>query len=200
MAAATSMAMVSKPEATEDLALVRQCLEGDGIAMQRLYNRHAGRIYALGLRLTGSPSDAEDVVQEAFVKAWKNLGRFRGDSAFGTWLFRIATNLCRDLHKRRRPDLLEDANDHSDEEAAPPGDTMARREISKGLSKLSDVQREVLVMHDMLEMEHQEIAAVLDLPLGTSKSHLHRARARMRRALAGMRPPDAIPHHQGATP
>ena len=178
-------------QATEDLALVQECLGGDSMAMQRLYRRHGDRLYALALRLTGTVSDAEEVVQETFLRAWRNLHRFRGESAFGTWLYRITTNLCRDHLKRHQRTGLRDAQPEAVSNIAdelPAGvDALARRRLEDALDKLTPRQREVLVLHDVMELDHPQIAEVLELPAATSKSHLHRARARLRRAFLSCR-------------
>jgi RNA polymerase sigma-70 factor (ECF subfamily) len=149
-----------------------------------LYQRYAGRIYAMALRITGSRADAEDVLQETFLRAWGAAATFRGDSSEGTWLCRIAINRSRDLLRRRPP--LRDA-----EPADPvaPGDPPANRELARALGRLPDGYREVLVMHDVLGMNHAEIAHVLEVDVGTSKSQLHKARARMRELLGGLAAP-----------
>jgi RNA polymerase sigma-70 factor, ECF subfamily len=164
----------------DDRALLERCRTGDERAMQQLYTRHAGRLYALARRMTGSRADAEDVVQETFLRAWRSLEGFRGDSSVGTWLYRIALNRCRDAFARRRPTLPEV------EGAAPPqaGDAMARRSLEAALGQLPEGYREVLVLHDVMELEHPEIAAILGVEVGTSKSQLHKARSKMRELLA----------------
>ncbi len=174
--------MVGRREAGEsnaDFELVRLCKQGDELAMQRLYERHHGRLFALAFRLTGNRTDAEDVVQDAFIKAWRALSGFRGQASFGTWIYRIAVNLCRDLTRRRRP-LAEEVQG----EVAPrASDGIARRRLEAALSRLSDGYREVLVLHDVMELRHPEIAEILGVDVGTSKSQLHKARVRMRRLL-----------------
>jgi len=120
------------------------------------------------------------VVQETFLRAWRSLEGFRGEAAVGTWLYRIALNRCRDAYARRRP------TEPEVEGAAPErgGDGIARRALAAALAALPEGYREVLVLHDVMELEHPEIAAVLGVEVGTSKSQLHKARARMRELLA----------------
>jgi len=144
-----------------------------------LYQRHCGKIYGLALRLSGSQADAEDVVQDTFMRAFRHLGKFRKDSSFGTWLYRIAVNRTRDLIKRRKPASPEL------EIATQPGqaDALMGRRLEKALGKLPAGYREVLVLHDVLGMRHAEIGPVLGIKAGTSKSQLHKARANMRQIL-----------------
>ncbi|MFH1811406.1 MAG: sigma-70 family RNA polymerase sigma factor [Pseudomonadota bacterium] len=161
----------------DEAGLILRCTSGDDDAMRQLYQRHAGRVVCLAQRLLGDRSEAEDVLQDCFLKAWRGLKQFRGESSLGTWLYRIATNLCRDRLRQRRPPLP------ADELSAPPppsSDVLARRQLERALGQLPEGYREVLVMHDVMELEHAEIAAVLGIEVGTSKSQLHKARARMR--------------------
>jgi RNA polymerase sigma-70 factor (ECF subfamily) len=166
--------------AARDRALVASVRQGDNRAMQELYGEHHRRIYGLALRLTGNAGDAEDVVQDTFLRAWSNLSRFRGDSTFGTWVYRIAVNLCRDRARRRKP-VTEET-----EIAAPRkngDDVLAREQLEAALAGLPAGYREIVVMHDVLELGHREIAEVLGIAVGTSKSQLHKARAQLRRQL-----------------
>jgi RNA polymerase sigma-70 factor (ECF subfamily) len=144
----------------------------------------------MALRLTGSTADAEDVVQDTFLRAFKSLKSFRGDSAVGTWLCRIAINLSRDLYKKKSK--IKTKSDSEGESMSPDnlpapsegGDTFARKRLEAALAMLPEGYREVLVMHDVMEMGHGEIAKILGTKEGTSKSQLHKARARMREILA----------------
>jgi len=151
--------------------------------MQVLYRRHSGKIYGLALRLSGSPADAEDVVQDTFMRAFRNLGKFRRDSSFGTWLYRIAVNRTHDIINKRKPSLPEI------EVATEPSQTKAimGKRLEKALGKLPLGYREVLVLHDVLGMKHSEIGQVLGIEAGTSKSQLHKARANMRQMLTSAR-------------
>jgi RNA polymerase sigma-70 factor (ECF subfamily) len=167
-------------ESDPDGALVERSQAGDDQALRALYQRHRVRLYTMAVRLTGNRSDAEDIVQETFVKAWRSLSAFRGEASFGTWLYRIALNLCRDLHRRRRP------TEPEAEVATPPVSTdgIARRRLAQALSELSHGYREVLVLHDVMELNHGEIAEILGVDIGTSKSQLHKARSKMRTHMA----------------
>lgn len=175
----------------KDASLVDRCQAGDERAMQVLFERHRQKVYAMALRLTGSVSDAEDVLQETFLKAWRSMGSFRKEASVGTWLCRIAINTSRDLQRRRqRAPVLSDPEAKLD---VP--DTGNRLALQAALRQLPEGYREVLVMHDVLGLDHREIAEVLEVQVGTSKSQLHKARARMRAILS---PPPVIPAAGGA--
>lgn len=163
---------------TED-DLVQLCRSGDEEAMKMLYNQQSGRLYTLALRFLGDRAEAEEVVQDTFLKAWRKMSSFRGDSAISTWLYRIAVNLCRDRVKKQRPLVKE--REESTLPAMP--DTFARKRMNAALLELSAGYREVLVMHDVMEMKHPQIAEVLGIAVGTSKSQLHKARGQMRQLL-----------------
>jgi RNA polymerase sigma-70 factor (ECF subfamily) len=154
----------------------------DEEAMRGLYAQHSKRLYAMALRLTGSRADAEDVLQETFLRAWRSSDSFRGEASAGTWLCRIAINASRDIARRRSR-----VTDEAEAEAEAGADGVradgAARELEAALARLSEGYREVLVMHDVLGMNHGEIALVLQVDVGTSKSQLHKARARMREML-----------------
>lgn len=184
LCSAAAMPTPAPQSAARDRELVREVLAGRVQAMHELYGAHHRRIYGLALRLTGNAGDAEDVVQDTFVRAWRNLERFRGESSFGTWLYRIAVNLCRDLARKRRPtDAL------AERAVGPSGaDPFARKHLEAALAALPRGYREIVVLHDVLELGHSEIASVLGIAVGTSKSQLHKARAQLRRALRGDRP------------
>ncbi|MCP4606474.1 MAG: sigma-70 family RNA polymerase sigma factor [Proteobacteria bacterium] len=180
MIAAVENGVMLKPGLmNNDKELAEQCRIGNDRAMQVLYTRHSKRLYTLALRLTDNRADAEEVVQDSFVQAWRNIGKFRGDSSIGTWLFRIAVNLSRDKTRKHRSFTKET------EVGISPAisDAFARKHLKKALSDLPEGYREVLVMYDVMGMKHPEIADILDIAVGTSKSQLHKARAQMRRLL-----------------
>ena len=171
----------------EERALVQRCRAGDPGAMRQLYLRHAGRLLGLAQRMLGDAAEAEDVLQECFLKAWRGLDRFRGDAAFGTWLYRITINLCRDRARKRQPQ----PSQIEPGEAWQAPDVLAREQLERALRALPEGYREVLLLHDVLELDHGEIAEVLGVARGTSKSQLHKARARMRGLLRGEADPIA---------
>ena len=135
----------------------------------------------MALRLTGSVADAEDVVQETFLRAYRHMKGFRGQSLLSTWLCRIAINQSRDMYKQRARTTPEKDVPVEPEQK----DVLARARLEKALKVLPEGYREVLVMHDVIGMKHKEIAEVLKTAEGTSKSQLHKARARMRELLSG---------------
>ncbi len=153
--------------------------------METLYRRHADPLYAYALRSTGRADQAEEIVQETFIRAFKGLARFSGRSSFKTWLYAIAINRARtQLKKRPRAEVELSSVPLTTREHEPVGWTQAR--LQKALDALPQGYREVVVMHDVLEMEHQEIAAYRGCSVGTSKSQLHKARAKLRALLGAM--------------
>lgn len=158
---------------------------GDRAAFQRLYHRHAGRIYGALYRLLGMDhARAEDAVQEAFVCAWQKLGAFRHESAFGTWLYRLAVNVAlMDLRARKADPVGTPGDDELPEHADSPFCAAEREELERAIASLPARARAVLVLHDIEGWRHEEIALELAVAVGTSKAQLHRARALLRLAL-----------------
>jgi RNA polymerase sigma-70 factor (ECF subfamily) len=178
---------MTDPTAAEpsDVELVAAARAGDGNAFATLVRRHERRVYNLAYRMLGRPEDARDAAQEAFISCYRNLRRFRGDSAFGTWLHRIAVNACYDLLRRRRGEPVE-----LDEAVAevPDGDPADRAavvvDVQRALLRVPQEFRAVIVMHDAQGMPYEEIAAALEVPVGTVKSRLHRGRIALAEALS----------------
>lgn len=164
----------------DDDVLIRRFLAGDEAAFRSLYRRHAPRLRMTIVRLLGSRrDDADDVVQEAWVAACRALHRFRGESRFSTWLAAIAIRAA-----RRRLDWRLDAIELDDALAAPgtpPGQGM---DLARALESLSDGYRSVVVLHDVEGYTHEEIAALLGIAVGTSRSTLTRGRRMLRRLLS----------------
>ena len=162
-----------------------------------VYHRYKRRVFALAARIAGS-ADAEEVVQEAFIRVFRGLPRFRGDSALGTWIYRLAVNAALS-HRARRPPVTDSLDQQGNEGLLEPhgqgtapggtafgpnGDAVLRRRLERGLAVLPVGYRTVIVLHDIEGLEHEEIAEVLGCHVGTSKSQLHKARARLRELLA----------------
>lgn len=164
---------------------VRAARDGDAAAFERLYRAYAGRIYALCLRMTGSSARARELTQDAFVRAWEKLGSFRGESAFSTWLHRLAVNVvlmdCRSTASRREDDLDHDEVEPRYREALEQHG--ARIDLENAIAQLPPGARRVLVLHDIEGYSHEEIAALSGIAPGTSKAHLFRARQLLRKAL-----------------
>jgi RNA polymerase sigma-70 factor (ECF subfamily) len=171
----------------EERALVAACRAGDMRAMQLFYERYHRRVFALTARICGR-EEAEELTQEVFYKALRALDRFRGESQLSTWLYRMAVNAAlthatraRTRARRAAPeDLLDDVA----AEPAPERDPRLRDRLTDALEQLPAGYRAVLVLHDVEGLQHEEIATVLGCRVGTSKSQLHKARAKMRELLA----------------
>ncbi len=166
--------------------LVSRAASGDEMAFERLYRRHVPRIHAL-VRRMADPGSADDLTQDVFVRAWDRLASFRGESAFGTWLHRLAVNVVlssRRQLRREREWLLPDDELLATVGArlAVPGATM---DLEAAIARLPEGARQVFVLHDVEGWTHDEIAAQLGLVAGTSKSQLSRARTALRRMLDG---------------
>lgn len=150
-------------------------MNGDSRAFEALYRCHVGRVYGLALRLTLDPGLAEDLTQETFVQVWQRLASFRFESRFGTWLYRVASNVVLAALRRRNP--LERVSDAVSEAVQPTvsGGELGV-EIESGLRRLPERARVVLILHDLAGMTHEEIGEELDIAPGTSKAQLFRAR------------------------
>jgi len=171
------------PELTD---LVRRARDGDETAFRELYHEHAGRIYALCLRLTGDAGAAEERTQDAFVRAWERLATFRGESAFGTWLHRLTVNvvLMERRGSRRRERRVAPASDDPVFERAPAAPAGADRlDLERAIALLPAGAREVFVLFDVEGYSHEEIAGMCGIAIGTSKAQLFRARRLLREML-----------------
>ena len=174
------------------MALVERCRQGDLEAFNELYQAHAGKLYNLTWRMLGNPSDAEDLLQEVFLSAHRKLDSFRGESALGTWLYRLAMNLCLD-HLRSRAARTDQVTGSIDDEpgVADGGSrsladrAVARLDLERALTQLPEGCRAAFLLHDVEGLEHKEVGEVLGIAEGTSKSQVHKARLRLRALLAG---------------
>lgn len=171
--------------AANDSELARAAADGDRAAFETLYRRHVDRVYGTLLRLSGyQHARAEDLLQEAFVRAWQKLGSFRHESAFGTWLYRLAVNTALMALRAAKADPVAfiDA-DHLPDVSATPFCPLEREELERAIAALPPRARAVLVLHDIEGWRHQDIGAELGMATGTSKAQLHRARSLLQRAL-----------------
>lgn len=174
---------------SDDTALVDAVRRGAPGSREALYHRYKRRVFTLAARIAGT-ADAEEVAQEAFIRIFKGIGRFRGESALGTWIYRLAVNAALS-HRSRRPPaaepldarLLESSLATHGPAVATDGDAVLRARLERGLARLPVGYRTVIVLHDIEGLEHEEIAGVLRCHVGTSKSQLHKARARLREIL-----------------
>ncbi len=172
------------PDAARDEDEVTRAAAGDTAAFERLYRQHVGRIHALVRRMLGGDDACEDVTQDVFIRVWEKLHTFRGDAEFHTWLHRLAVNVTlshRGRAARRRARFP--IGDPPPGTATRPVRPDLKMDFERALERLPDGAREVLVLHDMEGYKHHEIAALLGVAEGTSKSQLHRARMEMRRHL-----------------
>lgn len=173
-----------------DQALARSAAAGDSSAFEALYRRHAGRVHGVVARLVGyDRARAEDLVQEAFVRAWQALPAYRFESAFGTWLHRLAVNTAlMDMRARRsRPGLDgdDDALDHVGTTDSAGHGTALALDLERAVATLPPRARAVLVLYDVEGWKHEEIANALGMAVGSSKAQLHRARGLLRERLEG---------------
>jgi RNA polymerase sigma-70 factor (ECF subfamily) len=161
--------------------------DGDEVAFRKLYRRHTPRLYSLVLRVVGGAEmDAEDVIQDAWIRAASAMRRFRGDSSFGTWLTAIGLNAARDhLRRRGRWGVTEDVDRM--EIAVPAAPHGQRLDLERAIALLPPGCRTVLVLHDVEGFTHEEIAGHLGIAVGTSKSQLFAARRAARTLLSGAR-------------
>jgi RNA polymerase sigma-70 factor (ECF subfamily) len=176
-----------------DAALVERCRQGDLSAFEEIYAAHAGRLYSLACRMIGNRADAEDLLQDIFLAAHRKLDGFRGESALGTWLYRLAVNHCLDYLRSRAARTnqlttpldeefgLDDAGSRRLAER-----TVTKMDLERALVRLPEGCRAAFVLHDVQGLEHREVADVLGIAEGTSKSQVHKARLRLRAILSGL--------------
>jgi RNA polymerase sigma-70 factor (ECF subfamily) len=186
---------VDAPETDE--RLVRRFQDGSAEAFEQLVQRHSNRVFNLCFRILGDSEEAADASQDTFLTALRKLHTFRGDSAFTTWLHRVAVNACYDeLRRKRRRPMLRIVTDETDDrpEPAPPvadhaDDVVLSVDVAAALLTVPEEFRVVLVMADVQDLPYDEIARVLEVPLGTVKSRVFRGRAALGRALGATREP-----------
>jgi RNA polymerase sigma-70 factor (ECF subfamily) len=189
-------------EAEEDRALIARAQAGDRVAFRQLVERHQRRAFAIALSLVRDENDARELVQDAFLRVFKNLGGFQGGSSFFTWLYRIITNLSIDLIRKpgRQTTDLEEARLEMDDgpdldlpflsrlEGADPAEVVRRREISArlqtALDALPSYHRAVIVMREIDGLSYEEMAQAMSVSKGTIMSRLFHARQKLQRALA----------------
>ena len=174
---------------------IRRAQQGDAEAFERIYRLHNRRVYALCLRMVGNTAEAEDLTQEAFLQLFRKIATFRGESAFSTWLHRLAVNVV--LMRLRKKTLaatsLEEVTDPDEDVGGPRKDiggpdlrlsgSVDRVNLERAVEQLPPGYRSVFVLHDVQGYEHNEIAAIMNCSIGNSKSQLHKARMRLRELL-----------------
>ncbi len=181
-----------QPKPLTEGEAIRLAQAGDAAAFEFLYELHGRRVYALCLRMVGNPSDAEDLMQEAFLQLFRKIGTFRGESAFSTWLHRMTVNVVlMRLRKKSLPVASLDEATEPDEEAGGPrkdigapdlrlSGAVDRVNLERSIDRLPPGYRTVFVLHDVQGYEHNEIAGIMGCSVGNSKSQLHKARTKLR--------------------
>jgi RNA polymerase sigma-70 factor, ECF subfamily len=179
-------------ESWDDRRLIAESLTGRSAAFGILVRRHQDRLYNTVYRLLGNSEDAQDVIQESFISAYQSLSSFKGDAKFFTWLYRIAMNAAISLKRKKKAAVSLDTGSKHDLAIDPldqsldnqPGDLLERQEeedrLQAALNKLSPEHKSVIVLKDIEDMKYEEIAEVLEVPIGTIRSRLHRARLELR--------------------
>ena len=162
---------------SDEAALIARAQKGDARAFEALYRLNIDKVYGLCLRMTGNVGEAEDCAQEAFIQAWNKLAKFRGDSAFGTWIHRIAVNavLGRIRKSKREQDRMQVVADTTSSPASM-GDSGELRDLSDAIDRLPEGARHVFVLRAVYGYSHEESSKMLGIAVGTSKAQLHRAR------------------------
>ena len=180
-----------RSEPASDLELVRAAAAGDSMAFEKLYELHNRRVYSLCLRMLGNPTQAEDLTQDIFLQVYRKLASFRGDSAFTTWLHRLTVNQVL-MHFRKRGVKMEQTSEEGDFtnivetplQSTRRTSLIDRLALDQAMAELPPGYRTVFVLHDVEGYEHGEIARLLGVSVGTSKSQLHKARMRLRDLLS----------------
>jgi RNA polymerase sigma-70 factor (ECF subfamily) len=163
---------------------VRRAREGDLDAFEGLYRRHVDRIHGLCLRLAGDPGRAEELTQEVFLRAWRKLDSFRGESAFGTWLHRLAVNLAIGAHRRRNrhDERFLDGGDHWEPQTpASRVDPASRIDLERAVAGLPAGARQAFLLYELEGYTHEEISELTGLAPGTSRAQVFRARKLLRK-------------------
>ena len=180
---------------SDDAQLIHDTLAGQSAAFGELVRKYQDRLYHTLVHVVGSPEDALDIVQEAFVQAFLKLETFKRESAFYTWLYRIAFNMAASHRRRRKPTLsVEQARESSgsepiDPELGPEDSVQLderREQVRTAIAGLNEEHRAVLVLREIDGCRYEEIAEILDVPIGTVRSRLHRARLQLREELKGV--------------
>ncbi len=178
---------------SDDAELISRYRSGDSKAFDEIVNRHERRVFAIALRICRHHEDARDVTQEVFVTALRALVNFRGDAQLSTWFHRVATNASLDQvrrRQRREGASLDEVGETTDPAPGPESvaiESVRAREVHLALGRVGVEHRAVLVLHDLQGLDYAEVAAALEVPVGTVKSRLHRARLSLARELGHLK-------------
>lgn len=171
----------------EDLQLAEDCRSGNLAAYEKLYEAHSARLKSIAVNMLGNITDAEDAVQEAFLKVYRGIGGFRGQSSFSTWIYRILLNCCYDAQRRKRrepePSPPEREAERPPEIPGPASDHSLRLALEACLARLNPKYRAVFLLFEVEGLTHSEIAAVLNVSEASSKNLLFEAKQQLRRLL-----------------
>lgn len=190
-----SSSSADPPDAERDAVLVRRAASGQRDALDELLRAHEHRIIAICVRMLGNPADAADAAQEAMLAVCRGVARFDGRSAFSTWVYRVTTNACLDELRRRarRPAPLPDDERGAPVVASHDDAVSARVTVEEALARLPDDFRAALVLRDLCALDYAEIAEVLEIPPGTVRSRIARARDALARDLGNQNDTDRRP-------
>lgn len=187
-------------EQADEQALIQSCKDGDVGAFDQLVRRYEKRVFNCALRISGNYNDASDVAQEAFIRAFSSIQTFRGDAKFATWIYRIVTNVYLDERKKSKAhrqtslddyiELEENSVSRQIEDDSPTPDEVVEnkeraRALQNAINSLPDYQRVIVTLYHMQHRSYEEIAEILNLPIGTVKSRLNRARIALGEKLQG---------------
>ena len=173
-----------------DLELVGRIRAGDGTAFEQLYKQHSTRLYNLAGRMMGAHGEADDLLQDIFLLAYRKLGSFRGESSLGTWLYRLAMNHCLDVLRNRQTRMGQQTDSLDEPDADPVASpvpvvgAVSRIDLERAIDTLPPACRAAFLLHDVEGFGHQEVGTMLGISEGTSKSQVHKARMRIRSYLA----------------
>jgi RNA polymerase sigma-70 factor (ECF subfamily) len=178
----------------QDDELIEGCQAGNMAAFEQLYRKHGARMKSIALNLVGNLPDAEDAVQDTFLKIYRSAGSYKRDAAFSTWIYRILVNACYDLMRRRRRRKPESSADDMEQavvegRVAVAADHPLRMTLEQCLSRLQPRSRTVFLLYEVEGFKHREIAGILKIPEGTSKNLLFEAKKELQRLIWAARKP-----------
>jgi RNA polymerase sigma-70 factor (ECF subfamily) len=178
---------------SDDAELISRFRSGDAAAFNDIVDRHERRVFAIAIRICRHHEDARDVTQDVFVTALRALRSFRGDAQLSTWLHRVTVNASLDLVRKRQRREGPGMDEMGEYEDAAPGpesaaiESVRAREVHRALGRIPADQRAVIVLHDLQGLDYREVAEALEVPVGTVKSRLHRARLALARELGHLK-------------
>ena len=173
----------------DERSLIERCRAGDDAAFSELVDRYKNLVYALVYRMIPDRSRTDDLAQDVFLKVYRGLPYFRGEARLSTWIYRIVQNVCSQARAQRRPDVPLESDSHGRARQSPGApdaafaDIEVRDRLEKAIQQLPDNYQLLIAAHYLQGVQYEDLAATLDIPLGTVKTHLHRAKRRLREIL-----------------